>query len=71
MTGLIVDHRTKNLANMLRNAGQVLLGEGYESLSEQIDALLVNYDFQGLSCETCGDVHDGEVPRECETGDGV
>lgn len=22
-------------------------------------------------CPTCGDHHEGEVPRECETGDGV
>jgi hypothetical protein len=22
-------------------------------------------------CETCGDHHEGEVPRECETGDGI
>ena len=22
-------------------------------------------------CATCGDYHAGEVPRECETGDGV
>lgn len=22
-------------------------------------------------CDICGDVHEDEVPRECETGDGV
>ena len=22
-------------------------------------------------CDICGDVHEGEVPRECETGNGV
>jgi hypothetical protein len=22
-------------------------------------------------CDICGDVHEGVVPRECETGDGV
>jgi hypothetical protein len=22
-------------------------------------------------CLTCGETHDGNVPRECETGDGV
>lgn len=22
-------------------------------------------------CDICGDYHDGEVPRECQTGDGV
>ncbi len=22
-------------------------------------------------CDICGDVHEGEVPRECEIGDGV
>lgn len=23
-----------------------------------------------VRCDICGDVHEGEVPRECETGDG-
>lgn len=22
-------------------------------------------------CDVCGDIHDGDVPRECETGDGI
>jgi hypothetical protein len=22
-------------------------------------------------CTVCGDIHEGEVPRECETGDGT
>lgn len=22
-------------------------------------------------CDICGDYHDGDIPRECETGDGI
>ena len=32
---------------------------------------LVTCDEEEDRCDICGDVHEGEVPRECETGDGV
>ena len=28
-------------------------------------------ELESERCDICGDVHEGEVPRECQTGDGV
>ena len=64
------DLQAKALANMLREAGHVLQGAGYKGFAEQIDAILVNYGFEGLQCPVCGEDHEGNVPLACETGDG-
>ncbi len=38
------------------------------NLIAQINAILA---FPAAQCHVCGDYHDGNVPRECETGDGI
>lgn len=43
-----VDAYEKQLVSLLRTAGEVLQDEGYITLSEQIDALLINYGFEGI-----------------------
>lgn len=34
-------------------------------------ALATEALLESTRCDICGDIHEGEVPRECETGDGI
>ena len=42
---------------------------GYTRVATQSGNVITPVEFE--QCDICGDNHDGEVPRECETGDGV
>ena len=36
-----------------------------------MDAIDVYTAIEDLQCDICGDYHEGNAPRECETGDGA
>lgn len=42
---------------------------GYKRIAKQEGNVITPVEFE--QCDICGDHHEGDVPRECETGDGV
>jgi len=42
---------------------------GFKRIATQEGNVITPVEFE--RCDICGDIHEGEVPRECLTGDGV
>lgn len=41
---------------------------GFKRIAKQSGNVITPVEFE--RCDICGDVHEDEIPRECETGDG-
>ena len=72
-----LENKSLNLIKTLQNIESFSALAAKGSILEQINVFASKalFDVGELEekekCDICGDVHEDEIPRECETGDGV
>lgn len=44
---------------------------GFKRIARQQRDVVIPMEFELEQCDICGDFHEGDIPRECETGDSI